>query len=120
MKHGKDWILESFEDRKASVLIGLLCLVYFVDRLFFKGNLIAPILPPWHAPVLLALAGLSLFYQIQSWKKLHHFRQKWYRHPILWLLFCTEFLVVFFAVNLLSWPIYFIYRFVVDPRMFYL
>ncbi len=106
MKKGKEKIYEAFGDRKAVLVVGLLCFFYFV--LFFSSQLgpLAQILPPLPHPVFTLLALLVLAAQCAVWRMLGLFHPRWFLNFSALLLFFCEFMVLLFAIVFLSWPFY--------------
>lgn len=114
MKKGKDLIYEAFRDKKTSVVVGLLCLLYFI--LLFSSNLgpFAQILPPLPRNVFLVLAVLVLTGQAAVWRMLSLFQPRWFLNFFSLLLFFCEYTLSLFVITFLSWPVYLIGNYLYD------
>ena len=115
-KKGLDWILESFEDRKRVVAVGILCTLYFVIHFLPHPGFVAKILPPWPVGIFALWALAVLGYQVFVWKKLKLFQPTWFRDFRVWVLFYCELSLLLFAVIFLTWPLYLVYAYLTETR----
>ena len=111
LKKGFEKISLYFSDKRMVILIGVLCLVYFLACFLPGDRGIANILPPLPGLYYVLLGCLIGFYQGMTWKSFQFFQGDWYRHLMTWMLLVSEFALMMFAASLLSWPFYFIYLF---------
>ena len=116
MKNGIDRVFESFEDKKAVIIIGLLCIAYLAAAHFSDTNVIARILPIWPPKAFAVIAFLTLVIQLAVWKALRHYYSRWYLNPRTLLLLICEFALGLFTVLLMSWPVFVVYRYFTTPH----
>lgn len=115
-KKGKQFLYESFEDRRLAVFVGFLCIIYFGVSYLPETGFIAKILPFWPLSIFGVISGFTFVLQIIVWKKFEHFYPKWYRDSLTWLLLTCEFGLILFTVTFFSWPLYLLYEFIVKPK----
>lgn len=113
---GKQLLYESFEDRKMAILVGLLCLVYFLVAYIPNWDGIAKIHPSWPMHLFGIIAFLTLVGQLIVWKLFRHFEVKWYQYAAGWILFCAEYGLILFTVTFASWPFYIVYQYLNSPH----
>lgn len=115
-RKGKEFLYESFEDRKMAILVGFLCLVYFFVSYLPDFGGVAKILPSWPLPLFGIIALITLIGQAIVWKLFRHFEVKWYRYTAGWILFFCEFGLILFTVTFATWPAYLFYAFLTTPQ----
>ena len=113
LKKGFDRITNYFGDNRTVIFVGVLCLTYFVLYHISEVKGLARIFPPMPSTYYVVLGILVGFYQGKTWRTFELFSGDWYKHLGSWALFVSEFATMMFAACLLSWPVFFIYSFLV-------
>ena len=98
-------ISESFEDIRNVIILGLLSYIYFALH-FSPEEIIKRVLPPMDPIYYGLMAVFVLATQIVVWKFFRHFQGKWFKHPVVYLLFICEYGILLFMAGLVAWPIY--------------
>ena len=109
MKKDKDKLNQEFYDRKATIVVGLLCLIYFI--LYFSSNLggvLASIIPPLPHPIFSTVAGAVFVSQVVIWRILKLFYPRWFLNLTALILFISEYMLSLFVILFVSWPLYFL------------
>jgi len=105
-------VQEYFGGRWTVLLTGILCWVYFVIQFAPETPYIANILPPMPLWYFVALIVPIMTYQVITWHSFRLLRGFWFVNPVILFMFFCELGTLLFASALLSWPIYFIYIFI--------
>ena len=109
LKKGKEKIFQEFLDRRSSVVVGILCFVYFILHFTSHlGEILASILPPLSQGVFFGIGAAVLILQVVTWKILQLFYPRWFFNFWALILFFSEYTLSLFAIVVISWPIYFI------------
>jgi hypothetical protein len=109
-RKGIQLLFESFEDKRSTSIVGLLCIAYFfISYLPSTQGLMAKVLPPWPINIFAVIAFATLLAQGIVWKLFRHFEPKLYKNPVAMTLFICEYGLILFTVTAFSWPVYIIY-----------
>ncbi len=98
-------LFESFEDKRMTIAVGLICWIYFLTCYLFETPWIAKVLPLWPLHVFAWIGTVTAAVQITVWRKFRHFHKGWIFPPSL-VLFICEYGLLLFTVLFLSWPIF--------------
>ena len=113
-KKQKERIYAEFRDRKNTLVMGVLCSLYFGLMLTSNLGALARIMPPLPLPIFIGLALFIFGGQIFVWRKLRLLQWRWFLDFFSILLFFCEYAILLFVLLFLSWPIYFLVDYVVQ------
>ena len=113
VKKRSEHIQKYFGAEPTVIIMGFLCGLYMLFALKAeKIPFLINIIPPFKGEYFIGLSVAVIVYQVMIWRRFRLFSDEWYRSFRSWLLFFTEFMTIFFSASILSWPIFFIYQFV--------
>lgn len=105
----KTKIEDSFEDRSATILLGLASWAYLFYHFTAEKSAVRvlPVMKPMGYGILFSLMlGLQVF----VWIYFRHFGEKWYLKFRIYFYFFVELGVLLFSIGMAFWPFFLLFR----------